>query len=129
MVKLFTDMTMAISGTLTMGRESFENLIKSNGGKSSSTVTKKTTHFITTKEDWTNPTSKINKAKENGIPIINENFVHDSIKNKKLMEISNYIFGQENNSNIKENTKRKREEEEEENKQSKKQKTKTKLFE
>jgi NAD-dependent DNA ligase len=42
---MFDDFLICMSGTLSIKRKEMEDLIKENGGKVSSTVTKKTTHL------------------------------------------------------------------------------------
>ncbi|MBN2183306.1 MAG: NAD-dependent DNA ligase LigA [Sedimentisphaerales bacterium] len=62
--------TIVVTGTLkNFSRQQIEQAIKDNGGKSSSSVSKNTT-FVLAGE---NPGSKIKKAQELGIKIINEN--------------------------------------------------------
>ena len=62
--------TIVVTGTLkNFTRQKIEQAIKDNGGKSSSSVSKNTT-FVVAGE---NPGSKIKKAQELGIRIIDEN--------------------------------------------------------
>lgn len=64
----FKDKTFVVTGTLSMKREEIENLIESLGGKTSSSVTKKTDVVIVGE----NPGSKYQKALEYGIDIWDE---------------------------------------------------------
>jgi poly [ADP-ribose] polymerase len=57
-----------MSGTLSISRKEMENLIKKNGGDISSSVTKTTTHLITTNQEYESETIKVAKAKKDGIP-------------------------------------------------------------
>ncbi len=59
-----------ITGELTMPRIDFEKLIKKNGGVMVSSVSKNTSYLITNEEE--SSSSKFVKAKDLGIPIINE---------------------------------------------------------
>jgi DNA ligase (NAD+) len=61
--------TIVVTGTLkTFNRQSIEQTIKDNGGKSASSVSKKTS-FVLAGE---NPGSKLDKAKELDIPVLSE---------------------------------------------------------
>ncbi len=64
----FKDMTFVITGTLSKPRSEFENLIKSLGGKVSSSVSKKTSYVLCGE----NPGSKFDKATSLGVIILNE---------------------------------------------------------
>ena len=64
-----TGKTIVVTGTLEkLGRKQIEQLIKDNGGKSSSSVSKKTDFVLAGK----NAGSKLGKAKKLGIEVINE---------------------------------------------------------
>lgn len=62
-------MTFVITGTLSDTRDVFANLIKINGGKISSSVSKKTSYVLAGE----NPGSKYDKAEALNVKIINEN--------------------------------------------------------
>lgn len=64
----FKGMTFVITGTLSQTRDAFEKIIKQNGGKTSSSVSKKTS-FVLAGE---NAGSKYDKAEALGVKIINE---------------------------------------------------------
>jgi len=62
-------LTFVLTGTLpTMTRDAAEDLIKQNGGKTSGSVSKKTSYVLAGEEAG----SKLTKAKELGIPVIDE---------------------------------------------------------
>ncbi len=62
-------MTFVVTGTLSrLSRSEAEALIKANGGKASGSVSKKTSYLLCGE----NPGSKLDKARELGIKIINE---------------------------------------------------------
>ena len=64
----FSGMVFVITGTLSKPRGYFEEMIKSMGGKTSSSVSKKTTYVLCGE----NPGSKFDKAASLGVKIINE---------------------------------------------------------
>ncbi len=82
-------MTIVVTGTLqNFTRQQIEQMIKDHGGKSASTVSKNTS-FVLAGE---NPGSKLNKARELGIEVIDEDEfdkrVHQSLKSRKKSEES-----------------------------------------
>jgi DNA ligase (NAD+) len=61
--------TLVVTGSLTnYSRQEIENLIKSLGGKASGSVSKKTDYVVA----GTDAGSKLDKAKELGVPILTE---------------------------------------------------------
>ena len=65
----FSGLTFVLTGTLpTMTRDEASALIKKNGGKVSSSVSKKTSYVVAGEEAG----SKLTKANELGVPVINE---------------------------------------------------------
>jgi len=64
----FEGMTFVITGTLSQPRTYFEEMIKSRGGKTSSSVSKKTAYLLCGE----NPGSKFDKASSLGVKIIDE---------------------------------------------------------
>jgi hypothetical protein len=83
-------LTVCCSGTLSVTRTEFEKLIKKHGGSTSASVTGKTTHLVTTPEEFTSETTKVKKAKHTGVPIVSEDFINDSILQKSLANASDY---------------------------------------
>jgi len=66
---VFKDMTFVVTGTLpSMGRKEAQDLIKSRGGKVSSSVSAKTTYVVLGE----NPGSKADKARKLNIPILDQ---------------------------------------------------------
>ena len=65
----FKGLTFVITGTLSDTRDVFADIIKQNGGKVSSSVSKKTSYVLA----GDNPGSKLTKAESLGVKIINEN--------------------------------------------------------
>ncbi|PJF43878.1 MAG: DNA ligase (NAD(+)) LigA [Phototrophicales bacterium] len=71
-------LTFVLTGTLpTMKREEAEALIKQHGGKVSSSVSKKTSYVIAGEAAG----SKLTKAQQLGIPVLDENGLKELIKN------------------------------------------------
>ncbi len=92
---VFSGMTFCLSGTLSMGRKEMEALIKKNGGKTAASVTKSVTHLLTTENEFENETSKVTKAKELGLPLVGENFIHESITAKKPLPADQFSLDEE----------------------------------
>lgn len=67
--KILEGMTFVITGTLSDTRDKFSAMIKANGGKTSSSVSKNTSYVLA----GDNPGSKYDKAAALGVKIINEN--------------------------------------------------------
>ena len=57
-----------ITGTLSQDRDHFKTMIEQNGGKVSGSVSKKTDYLLAGEAAG----SKLDKAKELGVPILNE---------------------------------------------------------
>ena len=71
----FKNLTFVITGTLLKPRSDYEAIIKSMGGKVSSSVSKKTSYVLCGE----NPGSKFDKATSLGVIIIDENFFKDMV--------------------------------------------------
>lgn len=92
MSKVLKGLTVCASGTLSMTRNEFADLVKENGGKFSKTVTKNLTHLITTEKEFDDVTEKVSKAQGYDIPIVSEDFINDSIEQGKLANVDDYLF-------------------------------------
>ena len=76
--QILNDKTFVITGSLTkMTRTDVKDLIERNGGSVKSSVSKKTSYLLAGE----NPGSKIKKANDIGVSIINEEELSDLIKN------------------------------------------------
>lgn len=73
----FANMVFVITGTLSDTRDKFDKIIKDNGGKTSSSVSKKTSYVLAGE----NPGSKIDKALGLGVKIINEEEFNNLLNN------------------------------------------------
>ncbi len=88
--KVLEGLTFCISGKLSLSRNDMESLIKKHGGATAGSyvsntqltisVTKAVTHLITTEDEYESETTKVVKAKENELPCIKEDFIHDAIQ-------------------------------------------------
>jgi DNA ligase (NAD+) len=64
----FRGTSWVITGTLSEGREKFEELIRQHGGRTTRSVSKKTDYVLA----GDNPGSKLDKARQLGIRIVTE---------------------------------------------------------
>jgi DNA ligase (NAD+) len=69
-------LTIVVTGTLSRPRNEIEELIERNGGRAAGSVSKKTSYVLAGEEAG----SKLDKAKELGVPVINENEFNKMIK-------------------------------------------------
>ncbi len=60
-------LNIVVTGTLPLGRDEIKDLIEANGGKSASSVSKKTSYVLAGEEAG----SKLEKALEIGVKVIN----------------------------------------------------------
>ena len=67
--RILEGMTFVITGTLSDTRDKFSAIIKANGGKTASSVSKNTSYVLAGE----NPGSKYDKAQALGVKVINEN--------------------------------------------------------
>jgi predicted DNA-binding WGR domain protein len=90
--KPLSGIAFAISGTLSVSRNEFRDLIVSNGGEFLSSVTKKVTYLITTEEELSNETIKVQSARKLNLPLVGEDFVLESIEAGKLKDVTDYTL-------------------------------------
>jgi len=83
---LFEDLIVTLSGKFAPTQSAFGKQITEYGGIVASSVCKKTTHLVTNKDDVQIVSTKVQKAKEMGLPILDESFILDSIKHAKLQD-------------------------------------------
>ncbi|RHZ86579.1 hypothetical protein Glove_48g40 [Diversispora epigaea] len=101
MSSIFSDCCFTFSGSFEEGsHKTLGDIVKKHGATTSSNVTVKTTHLVSTEEDYnTKKSSKISTALKRGekVSIITWKWVEDSIsKNKRLPE-SEYVLVNEEN--------------------------------
>eukprot|EP01102_Stenamoeba_stenopodia_P001489 TRINITY_DN1129_c0_g10_i1.p1 TRINITY_DN1129_c0_g10~~TRINITY_DN1129_c0_g10_i1.p1 ORF type:complete len:646 (+),score=217.16 TRINITY_DN1129_c0_g10_i1:31-1938(+) len=95
--KVFENLCFCFSGKLSQKRSDLEALVASHGGTFGDGVTKKTTHLVTTQEDFDSKTAKIVKAQSLSTFIVNEDYIHDCIKKKKQLNSGTYVFADADN--------------------------------
>eukprot|EP00727_Mastigamoeba_balamuthi_P014275 m51a1_g9470 hypothetical protein (661) ;mRNA; f:574726-577270 len=110
----------AISGKLSRTQAAMKKLISDNGGTVAGSVTKKVTHLISTKEELEDGSDKIDKAKENGIFIVSEEFIDECVKQKKMVAEAPFLLTGAAGKEEKEKEAEEEEEEEEEEEKPKK---------
>ncbi len=77
----FTGLTFVITGTLpSLSREEAKSLIEQHGGKVTDSVSKKTSYLVLGE----NPGSKVDKARQLGVSILDEAGLHQLIDEKKV---------------------------------------------
>lgn len=79
-----------ISGSLSKSKSEMTSLIEGAGGTVGSNVTRATTHLLTSDADFIGGTGKVSKARGQGIPILHEDFVFDSVKAGKQADADDY---------------------------------------
>lgn len=86
-------LVICASGTLSMTRNEFKELVEENNGKFNATITKSVTHLVCDQSEFDNESSKVAKAQSYDIPIVSEDFINDSIEEGKLKKEDEYLFG------------------------------------
>ena len=72
--------------------KNLKNLISEYSGIYARNVTKNTTYLVATSEEFIKKTNKIKEAITLEIPIVREDFIHDSIKKGKLLGEASYLY-------------------------------------
>jgi len=85
-------LAFAISGTLSIERNAFRDLILANGGSFLSSVTKKVHYVIATEDEVAEATIKIASARKLNIMILSEDFITDSIAAGELKKPADYAL-------------------------------------
>lgn len=81
---IFKGLTFVITGTLSDTRDKFDKTIKDNGGKTSSSISKKTSYLLAGE----NAGSKYDKAQSLGVKIINEQQFYELLSPEQLVNES-----------------------------------------
>ncbi|KAL0486628.1 poly ADP-ribose polymerase [Acrasis kona] len=71
-----------------MARKDIQSLIKKNGGEAAPGVSQRVTHLVASESG----TSTYNKAKDYGISVVKESWIHDSVEEGKLQDVKKYSF-------------------------------------
>ena len=71
-------MVIAITGTLWTPRDDIQRLIEANGGRFAKSITRAVTHLVA--KDPTAGTTKLNKAREQGIQVVGEDFLRQLVR-------------------------------------------------
>jgi len=85
---------MVFTGKMTMSRSALCAIVNRNGGSTWNSIEEngEITHLVTTVDSMKNRTNKIKAAELLGIEIVGEEFVHDSVRNGKLVNPIKYRF-------------------------------------
>lgn len=75
-------LVFCITGKLSNPRSHYESLINANGGSVAKSLTKAVTHVISAKGE--SDTTKLNKARDNGVLVLTEEFLTDAIEDQEL---------------------------------------------
>jgi hypothetical protein len=65
-------------------------MILDHGGEVAKSITKDATYLITTNNEWANLTEKVKEARKHRLHIVNEQWLHDSIKEGEMQDFQNY---------------------------------------
>ncbi|EFQ34910.1 uncharacterized protein GLRG_10054 [Colletotrichum graminicola M1.001] len=86
---------IAISGTFDKKRTELESWLSSLGAGIAKSITKKTTHLISTPEDFKALTTKVASAQKNDIPIVSLQWAEDCESQGSLLSQTGYEYGQQ----------------------------------
>ncbi|OHW98329.1 PARP-like domain-containing protein [Colletotrichum incanum] len=86
---------IAISGTFDKKRTELESWLSSLGAGIAKSITKKTTHLITTPEDFNAVTIKVASAQKNDVAIVNLQWAEDCESQGTLLPKTGYEYGQQ----------------------------------
>jgi len=95
--EVFKGITFAISGLLSQSHAETVEMIKGHGGGYASAFNKKVTHLITTEDEIESRSKKVEAAKEAGMKIISEEYLHDCIHESARLDEKDYSLVKESN--------------------------------
>jgi len=95
--EIFKGITFAISGLLSQSHAETVEMIKGHGGGYASVFNKKVTHLITTEDDIESRSKKVEAAKEAGMKIISEEYLHDCIHESSRLDEKDYSLVKDSN--------------------------------
>lgn len=90
--KIFKNDTFCITGTMSMVRKAFAKIITSHGGKVKKTVSSDVNVLVTTANEVDKPTKKAEKAIDNEIFLVSEEFITDSVAKGKRLSENDYLL-------------------------------------
>jgi len=80
----FDGYLICVEGTFDDTHQEIMDKITNLGGKFSKSINQSCTHLITTQRNYDDDSSKVKKAKDKDIPIMNINWLKDTYKEKKI---------------------------------------------
>jgi hypothetical protein len=92
--EIFKGFQFSLFGKFKVKQRDLKILIENRSGCVHDSVSMFVTHLIATSQIFkSSPSSrKINVAKQRNLPIIRQDYIHDCIKNNKLLSIENYVL-------------------------------------
>jgi len=89
---VFKDVIFVTSDNLSKSAAAIEKLIEDNGGSVGTVLSKMTSYFLMSDDDFKSAAyaTKLSKAKLNKTPVLHEDFLFDSVKNGKLQDEDDY---------------------------------------
>jgi poly [ADP-ribose] polymerase 1 len=85
--------TLCIAGKLSKNQKDFKKIIESHGGELITSMNAVCDYLISNDAELKKKTAKIEMALEQNIPILNEDFIHDSVKSKeKIQDLEKYYI-------------------------------------
>ncbi|KAL0943272.1 PARP-like domain-containing protein [Colletotrichum truncatum] len=98
---------IAISGTFDKKHAEIESLLNSLGASISKSVTKKTTHLITTQEDFDAATTKVAAAQNNNLPIVSLEWAQECESKGSKVSEDDFAVGSQSKSQPKKTSRQK----------------------
>lgn len=82
---------VAFAGKFNKATSELIALVQDNGGKVTTSITRKCTHFVTTAEEIARNSTKVLAATKHGVPMVNEEWIADSIKKEGKQKADKYL--------------------------------------
>ena len=91
---VFSNLVIAISGSLDHPPQHFKKWVEANGGRFSPNVKKgpPITHLVSSKDAWKNRTEAVEKAAEIGAFVVSYDWLEDSLHKKRKLSERNYTW-------------------------------------
>lgn len=87
-------LVLCVSGTMSMIRRQFHDMLQEQGARVVPSVTGTTTHLVTTASEADCPTRKVLAAMDKGVPCVSEDFIHESVANGSTVDQTDYLLVQ-----------------------------------